>query len=109
MKILTKAQFAETPLGTLYRTCINSVFTGELSIKSEQLLENQSWWALNISPWLMTESDTLLDKPIGSEIQTEGFCTDDAIYNYDNETMFAVFNKQEIQDMIERLQSATGY
>jgi hypothetical protein len=110
MKVLTKEQFMSAPYGTLYRTCVNSMFTGDLSIKHEPISEDgKSWWALDISPWLETEMDALLNQPCGEEVKTRAFCTDDAIYNYGAETMYAIFNKQEISDMVDRLNMAEGY
>lgn len=108
MKVLTKEQFDKVPIGTIYCTCVNSAFTGNLSIKSEDR-GPKSWWALDIMPWLETEMDFIGDYKNGEEIKTEEFCTDDATYNYGDETMFAVFSKQEVADMIKRMQTAIGY
>jgi hypothetical protein len=104
MRILTKEQFIKEPFGAVYCTCVNSCFTGELEIKdSKRSDDGESWYALGVAPWLTSEMDSFGEHPNGEEIETESFCTDDAVYNYDNKTMYAVFSKEELRGMIERL------
>lgn len=113
MKILTKEQFSEMPDGTLFCTCIDSAFTGQPMIKVNDMLTGKTWaYSLDVLPWLANgkigfqECDGYAS---GGEIETEEFCVDDSIIDYDDGTLFAVFSKQEISEMIQRLQNAKGY
>lgn len=107
MRVVTQEQFIKEPCGIIYCTCIDSIFTGDLAIKEAlRSADGKSWWALNITPWFKKENDVFSNYPHGEEIKTEAFFTDDAIYNYDKETMFAVFNKDEILGMIDRMKIA---
>lgn len=113
MKILTKEQFAKMPDGTLFCTCVDSAFTGQPEVKVHDRPTGKTWlYTLDIMPWLadgkmgFQECDGYTS---GGEIETEENCVDDSTIDYDNGTLFAVFSKQEINEMIQRLQNAKGY
>jgi hypothetical protein len=103
MKILSGEEFFKMPYGTLYINFVPETFTGSLKIKSE-FRSDTSWWATDILPWGQEGEFYKIKNYSGNdEIKTEGFCTDDAIYNHKNDMLWAVFDKNEIKEMIERL------
>lgn len=105
MRILNKEQFKQEPYGTVYCLWIPDMFTDNLSIKRSARGEEfgESWWALDVIPWSDEDSR---EKDGGHFVRTEAFCTDDAIYNHDDEVRFAVFDKKEVVGMIDRLTRA---
>lgn len=109
MKILTAEQFLKEPYGTVYIHYKPCVFIGEPKIKSEPR-GDKSWWTISVLPWVTADSDSEVNDELNKgleysyyEIETEEFCTDDAIYNYDKDMLYAVFNKDEVKRMIDRL------
>lgn len=104
MRILTGEEFMKEPYGTVYITFLHTDYRGQPKIKSEARGEEfgNTWWATTVLPWLV--DDVFYD--IKQEIETEGFCTDDAVYNHESNMLYAVFNKAEVADMISRLQEA---
>jgi hypothetical protein len=107
MRILTKEQLIKEPIGTVYCTCIDCCFTGELEIKQQLISDDGiAWYSLDVAPWMKTCLETFSDYKQGEEIPTEENCVDDATYNYDDKTMYAVFSKEEVKGMIERLNGA---
>lgn len=117
MKILTAEQFIKEPYGTVYTTFILNDFGG-LCVKDSARGEpfGRSWMVTDVLPWLKNDEDyfgyVLVDGKwqeyikINSKIETETVCTDDATYNYDDDVLFAVFDKDEIEDMIKVLKEA---
>lgn len=112
MRILTAQEFIKEPYGTVYIQFVPRMFVGEPKIKSEPRGQEfgESWWATDILPWAKGDSDTEADEEFAEwdrnhnyELETEGFCTDDATYNHDDDLLYAVFNKDEVKDMINRL------
>lgn len=106
MKILTAEQFLEEPYGVTYIQFIPQIYVGELAIKSEERGIN-SWWSTGILPWVVDDEEFekwRQDKTY--KLKTEGFTTDDAIYNHEDNVLYAVFNKEEVQGMIDRLQES---
>ena len=112
MRILTAQEFCKEPYGTVYVQYKPHIFIGQPEIKSEPRGEKfgKSWWATDILPWAKGDSDSEAEKEFDKwdkdhryEIETEGFCTDDATYNHDEDIMYAVFNKDEVKGMINRL------
>ena len=107
MRILTPKQFLDEPLGVVYVHFIPTTFVRDLSIKREERGKD-SWYATNIVPWVSEESEfDKWEKDNLYELETEGFTTDDATYNHDD-ILYAVFNKEEVSSMIERLQKSLG-
>lgn len=103
MKILTAREFEKEPFNTLYIKFIPSMFIDQPAIKSEQRGSN-SWWALDLLPWVIDDDEFKIWKENNKyELKTEDFCTDDAIYNYGNDTMYVVFDKEEVKGIINRL------
>lgn len=106
MRILTPKQFLEEPYGITYIQFIPEMYIGDLAIKSEDRGIN-SWWATDIVPWVIGDEEFKSWKNDRSyELKTEGFTTDDAVYNHDDNVLYAVFNKEEVQNMISRLQKS---
>jgi len=112
MRILTPEEFTKEPYGTVYIKFIPRMYVEQPGIKSEPRGEKfgSSWWAIDVLPWVKGKSDSEADnefnewdKNHGYELETEGFCTDDAIYNHDDNILYAVFNKAEVRGMIDRL------
>lgn len=115
MKILTPQEFIKEPYGTVYIQYIPHMFIGQPSIKSESRGEKfgQSWWATDILPWIKNDNYdktknefTKWEANHKYELLTEGFCTDDAVYNHDDNILYAVFDKEEVKGMIVRLVEA---
>lgn len=104
MRILTGEEFMKEPYGAVYIMFQPAIFIEQPAIKSEarDTEFGKTWWATNILPWFIDG----VNYNTKQEIKTEGFCTDDAIYNHDDNMMYAVFNKEEVADMISRLQGA---
>lgn len=102
------------PYGTVYKTFDR----GEICIKDSPRGEpfGQSWWAIYTLPKVKNKNDYPgkifingnweEDVKINIEIETETICTDDAIYNHDADMYYAVFNKDEINEMIDILKNA---
>ena len=113
MRILKPEEFIKEPYGTVYVKYVPHMFIDSICIKSEPRGEEfgESWWATSLLPWVEAEdsedeSNILREwEESGSEynISTEGFCTDDAIYNYKDNILYAVFDKNEVKGMINRL------
>jgi len=112
MRILTAEEFTKEPYGTVYILFTPETFIGQPKIKSEPRGEKfgKSWWATDVLPWAKGDSDVEVfdefskwDKNHSYELETEGFCTDDATYNHDGHILYAVFSKEEVKDMIDRL------
>ncbi len=112
MRILTAKQFTKEPYGTVYIQYQPQIFIGQLEIKSEPRGDKfgQSWWATSILPWVKGGSDIEVeeefnkwDKNHSYELETEDFCTDDATYNHNDDILYAVFSKEEVKGMINRL------
>lgn len=105
MRILTAEQFKKEPYGTVYIQFMPRVYMNEPRIKSEARGESgDSWWALDILPWVIDDEEfDKLTVDNNYELKTEGYCTDDAIYNHKSDIQYAVFNKEEIKGMIDRL------
>lgn len=112
MRILTAQEFIKEPYGTVYVHYKPQMFLGEPKIKSKPRGDKfgKSWWATNILPWVKGDSDIEADEQFNEwdknhsyELETEGFCTDDATYNHDDDMLYAVFSKEEVKDMINRL------
>lgn len=105
MRILTANEFVKEPYGTVYIQYIPKMYMGNLHIKSEPRgTSGKSWWALDALPWVIDDEEfnkQALDNKY--DMKTEDFCTDDAIYNYDDSYMYVVFNKYEVKNMINRL------
>jgi hypothetical protein len=103
MRILTNKEFAKEPYGIVYVEFIPMMFAGNPKIKTEPR-GTESWWATDVLPWVIDEEEIREYKKNNHyELQTEGFCTDDAIYNYNDDRLFAVFDKTEVKGMIDRL------
>jgi len=110
MKILTTEQFEKEPVGTVYCLCtMNDYFnnnigsySGGIQIKGTKR-GGTSWYDLSVLPCRKDEKEIC---KLNTEIQTEYDSMSDATYNYDDEQLWCVFNKDEIKDMIERLQDA---
>lgn len=112
MRILTSEQFEKEPYGTVYILYKPHSFIGQPEIKSEPRGEKfgSSWWMTSLLPWVKGDSDSEVDKEfdewnknLSYEIETEGFCTDDATYNHNDDILYAVFSKEEVKGMINRL------
>lgn len=103
MRILTAEEFNKEPYGIVYIRFVPLMFIGEPKIKSEPR-GGTSWWATDILPWVTDDEEfNEWEKYKGYELETEGFCTDDATYNYDSKDLYVVFNKDEVKGMINRL------
>ena len=105
MRIVSKEEFKKVPFGTLYILFEPCQFIDQPRIKSEPRGDSgESWWATDLLPWFIEDdypSINYNDKDI--KIKTESFCTDDAIYDHDSNIRFAIFDKEEIQEMISKL------
>lgn len=102
MRILNAQQFLKEPYGTVYIQFIPTMYIEQPKIKSEPRGIN-SWWATSILPWADDEEFKEEKKYENYELETEGFCTDDATYNHDDSILYAVFNREEVKGMINRL------
>lgn len=102
MRILNEAEFLKEPFGTVYAYFKPRAYVSELKIKDGYRSEN-SWWATDIMPWVNDEEFDKHNDYAGNEYLSEEFCTDDAFYDHDKDTLYAVFDKQEVKDMIDRL------
>ena len=105
MRIMNGKEFLKEPYGSVYVNFVSRDYFGEPRIKSEPRAEN-SWWATDIMPW---EEDGEFDKILsceGAKIKTHEFCTDDAIYNHNDDVLWVVFDKKEVKEMIMRLSKA---
>lgn len=106
MRILTPEQFLEEPYGITYIQFIPRTYIGELAIKSEERGIN-SWYATDIIPWVIDDEEfEFWRKDRTYELKTGGFTTDDATYNHDDNVLYAIFSKEEVQGMINRLQES---
>lgn len=117
MRILTAEQFTKEPYGTVYTTFVDNDFGG-ISVKDSQRGEpfGNSWWATDVLPWVKNDEDKFGMRledglwvkvgKINYKIETEMVCTDDAIYNHNDDMFYAVFDKDEINGMISVLQDA---
>jgi hypothetical protein len=106
MRILTAQEFIKEPYGTVYIQYTPEAFIGQPKIKSEPRGEKfgSSWRSTDVLPWVKDDEEFDEQKKFSEyELQTEGFCTDDAIYNHDDNILYLVFNKEEVQGMIDRL------
>jgi len=106
MRILTAQEFIKEPYGTVYIHYKPEMFIGNLKIKSEPRGEKfgDSWWATDVLPWVTSDEEFKEQKKFNKyELETEGFCTDDATYNHDDDLLYAVFNKEEVKGMTDRL------
>lgn len=112
MRILTAEQFTKEPYGTVYIKYVPHMYIEQPKIKTEPRGEKfgQSWWAIDVLPWIKGDSDVEVDNELKEwdqwhdyELPTEGFCTDDAIYNHDDKILYAIFSKEEVKNMIDRL------
>lgn len=106
MRILKPEEFIKEPNGTVYVKYTPHMFIDQISIKSEPRGE-KSWWATELLPWVECDSSSeenviLSNWEKYNDIPTEGFCTDDATYNHNN-ILYAVFDKNEVRGMINRL------
>lgn len=110
MRILTAKEFLKEPYGTVYIHYTPQMFIDQPKIKSEER-GGDSWWATNVLPWIEADSCTEASEILFEQeeqggtyvIPTSGFCTDDAVYNHDDDMLYAVFNKEEVIAMINRL------
>lgn len=102
MRILTSEQFENEPIGTVYCLWEPNAYINNACIKGTEIAEH-SWWDLSLLPWGKDEYEPY---EINTDIETEGFCTDDAIYNHRPGQLWCVFNKAEVNEMINRLQDA---
>lgn len=106
MRIPTPEQFLEEPYGITYIQFVPEMYIGDLAIKSEDRGIN-SWYATDIVPWVIDNEEFKNWRNDKSyELKTESFTTDDAVYNYDDNVLYVVFNKQEVRNMINRLQKS---
>lgn len=106
MRIVTAQEFIKEPYGTVYIGFVPAMYVDQPKIKSEPRGEKfgQSWWATDILPWVTDDTEfEEQEKFKNYELETEGCCTDDAIYNHNEDTLYIVFNKQEVKGMIDRL------
>lgn len=106
MRILTPKEFTKEPYGTVYIRYIPRAYADQPKIKSEPRGKEfgQTWWATDVLPWVTDNEE--FDKQENNknyELKTEGFCTDDAIYNHDKDELYIVYSKEEIKQMIDRL------
>ena len=99
MKILDKEEFSKVPFGTVYISYVPNCFSGLPKIKSEHRGDG-SWWATDLLPWTEFD-DTVIEQ--GIDIETIEFCTDDSLWDYGKDAMFAVFSKREVLRMISVL------
>jgi len=112
MRVITAKQLEQEPYGTVYSNFTPNVF-GELAVKSEQRGHGtESWWAVYVTPFFENDGDMVgeIDNKstlvLGKEVIMSTTCTDDASYNYDEDSLFAVFNNREVRDMISVLENA---
>ena len=106
MRIVTAKEFIKEPYGTVYIRFIANMYIDNPKIKTEPRGEKfgESWWATDILPWVIDEEEFREWRKYNKhELDTEGFCTDDAIYNHDENDLYAVFNKEEVKGMVDRL------
>ena len=112
MRIVKAKEFTKEPYGTVYIQFKPQVYIGQPHIKSEPRGERfgNSWWATDVLPWVKGNDDSEAygefaewDRDHKYELETEGFCTDDAIYNHDDDILYVVFNKEEVRGIINRL------
>ena len=103
MRILTAEEFNKEPYGIVYIHFTPEMYVGEPKIKSEPRGES-SWWATDVLPWVKDDEEFDEWKKFKEyELETEGFCTDDATYNHDDNCLYVVFSKQEVKGIINRL------
>lgn len=107
MRIITAQEFIKEPYGTVYIQYKPNYYIDQPKIKSEPRGEKfgQSWWATDILPWVTNDDEFIEREKSDSryELETEGFCTDDAIYNHNDDILYVVFNKEEVKEIISRL------
>jgi hypothetical protein len=106
MRILTAKEFTKEPYGTVYIHYKPISFIGQPKIKSKPRGEEfgDSWWVTDILPWVSDNKELYeLQEDQKYELRTERFCTDEAIYNHDDNLLYVVFSKEEVIGMINRL------
>jgi hypothetical protein len=106
MRIVKAKDFIKEPYGTVYIKFVPEMYVEQPKIKTEPRgeLYGNSWWATDILPWVKDDEEfSEWKKFSGYELETEGFCTDDATYNHSDEIMYAVFSKDEVKGIIDRL------
>lgn len=112
MRILTAQEFIKEPCGTVYIHYESHTFIGQPKIKNRSKGEkdDSSWWLINVLPWIKGDNNTEIEEELDEwdrnhsyELITEGFYDNDTIYNHDDNMLYAVFNKEEVKCMINRL------
>lgn len=104
MKILNSHEMAKQPVGTLFcpvNRYGNLIFNGLQVITSR--IECDFCGALPIKPFY--DTDRIKN---GCDIELEFSTIDDASYNYAQDTLFAVFTKDEVTKFIDIFKYALG-
>lgn len=101
MQILTKAEFLHCPNGTVFAEWVPSMMTSQIKIKTGYYeskspdFKGPHWnGELSLEPFMQKEC---------GEISTNWCTFDGADADYDEDQLFAVFNKSEVMQMINCL------
>jgi hypothetical protein len=113
VKIVDLPTFLSLPAGTIYAKYEPCIF-GDLHIKDESVAAGEvgTWWYQDLIPWFTTSTDSLsyldaLDKVQAGEPSPQldySSTSKDGLYEKDQ--LFAVFERRDVEALIERMQSA---
>ncbi len=99
MKILTKEQMKKAPSGTVFTTCLSEYcLDGGMHVITRHLEEypDIGWLGeLTLHPSCVEEK--------GGDLFTQWCVDDTASFDYEDDQLFAVFNKEEIVQMMKVL------
>jgi len=105
MRIISREEFLELPINTVYRT-YEPIFFGELEIKHES--HYNDFWSSTIADIECSGSDDMANILLTDlrDISVHRFDTEsvtrDGLFN--DTQLFAIYDQQDISQLIERLQ-----
>lgn len=98
MRIVTKTELTKYPNGTVFMLYQPCILNGDIRILTG--CNGKDYWngELSLTPFM--DDNEIVDYPC---IATQWSTVDTSIYDYDDNQLFAVFSKTEIQQMINCL------
>lgn len=109
MRMISKKEFLKLPPGIVYTQIDGETvgIDGDLEIKGESI-EDFDWYYMNLYPDLDADdsgeySDMWFRMQKGEEMNTDHAWERDGFYE---DTPFIIFNRAEVQSMIEKLQES---
>lgn len=103
MRILNKEQFAKTPAGTVFCTFTPDVLSEELFVKLDYKINQDNeptfYGVIPVCPYFEMEMYECAYSGMPSETRsyyTQCLSTDTGLSDFDDNTLFAVFSKAEI-------------